>query len=96
MGNKVIKPVSFNVTKSDDAAMLKYLARKNFSGYMKKLILEDMKLKKGFEPTATTETPESVIEKPVIPTAREQIEKMRNESKKPPAPPLITKPKTQP
>ena len=43
MSNKVIKPVSFNITKPDDVKMLDYVKRRNFSGYMKKLIWQDIK-----------------------------------------------------
>lgn len=43
MSNKVIKPVSFNITKPDDAKMLEHLKRRNFSGYVKKLIWQDIK-----------------------------------------------------
>jgi hypothetical protein len=42
-GNKVIKPVSFNITKPDDVKMLEHLKRRNFSGYVKKLIWQDIK-----------------------------------------------------
>ena len=83
MGNKVIKSVSFNQTVSDDKAMLKHFSRKNFSGYVKKLIMQDMK-EKGFEPKVEVEP-----EKVVIPTAREQIDQMkkqRSESKNPTSP----------
>jgi hypothetical protein len=45
MSNKVIKPVSFNITKGDDALMLAHVKRKNFSGYVKKLIMADIKNK---------------------------------------------------
>jgi len=44
-GNKVIKPVSFNKTREDEREMLKHLQKRNFSGYVKKLILADMKAK---------------------------------------------------
>lgn len=40
--NKVRKPVSFNRTKKNDIEMLKFLGRRNFSGYVKKLIQADM------------------------------------------------------
>jgi hypothetical protein len=43
MSNKVIKPVSFNITKPDDAKMLEHLKNLNFSGYVKKLIWRDMR-----------------------------------------------------
>lgn len=72
-GNKVIKSVSFNLTVLDDVAMMKHFKRRNFSGYVKKLIMDDMK-EKGFEPTTLEVIDE---QKPVIPTAREQIEQMK-------------------
>jgi hypothetical protein len=40
--NKVIKSVSFNVTNEDDQRMLKHFSRRNFSGYVKKLIMKDI------------------------------------------------------
>jgi hypothetical protein len=43
MSNKVIKPVSFNITRPDDAEMLAHVKRRNFSGYVKKLIWADIK-----------------------------------------------------
>lgn len=51
MSNKVIKPVAFNAVKDKD--MINHLKRRNFSGYVKKLIAADMKQK------ATSETSES-------------------------------------
>lgn len=90
MGNKVIKSVSFNQTVADDKAMLKHFSRKNFSGYVKKLILIDMKAR-GMEDVEL-----SIIEKPSIPSPREQIDlmkKQRSESKQQPAPPKINLPK---
>lgn len=44
-GNKVIKPVSFNKTKEEDRRMLKHLQKRNFSGYVKKLILSEIEKK---------------------------------------------------
>ena len=43
MSNKVIKPVAFNAVKDKD--MINHLKRRNFSGYVKKLIAADMKTK---------------------------------------------------
>lgn len=40
MSNRFSKPVAFNREK--DKELLKHIARKNFSGYVKKLILADM------------------------------------------------------
>lgn len=45
MGNKFAKSVSFNVTRTDDQKIIKHIKKKNFSGYVKKLILEDIKRK---------------------------------------------------
>ena len=44
--NVRVKSVHFNVTKENDAALLKHIGRKNFSRYVKKLILEDLSRKK--------------------------------------------------
>lgn len=40
--NNVIKSVSFSETNPDDRKMLKYIKRRNFSGYMKKLLMADI------------------------------------------------------
>jgi predicted transglutaminase-like protease len=45
MTKKFAKSVSFNEKNETDKAILKHVARRNFSGYVKKLILEDMKVK---------------------------------------------------
>lgn len=42
MTNRFSKPVAFNRTKEEDQKILKHVSRKNFSGYVKKLILADM------------------------------------------------------
>jgi hypothetical protein len=44
MSNKIIKSVSFNVTNEDDNRMLKHLKKRNFSGYVKKLIMREIEL----------------------------------------------------
>jgi hypothetical protein len=45
MTKKFAKSVSFNEKNETDLAILKHVARRNFSGYVKKLILDDMKRK---------------------------------------------------
>ena len=40
---KFPKSVSFNTKNENDRAILEYVKRRNFSGYVKKLILADMK-----------------------------------------------------
>jgi len=41
--SKFPKSVSFNLKNSTDRAILEYVKRRNFSGYVKKLILADMR-----------------------------------------------------
>lgn len=41
--NKFPKSVSFNLKNAQDQAILKHVKKRNFSGYVKKLILEDMR-----------------------------------------------------
>lgn len=40
--NKFPKSVSFNLKNATDQAILQYVRKRNFSGYVKKLILADM------------------------------------------------------
>lgn len=94
---KTIKPVAFNSKNPKEAAMLKFVKRRNFSGYIKKLIGEDME-RRGVWPTtqqeATTETaalPVVSLEpveppKPQKPnmeaeTPRERFERLRQQQK---------------
>ena len=41
--NKFPRSVSFNLKNQEDAAILKYVKKRNFSGYVKGLILADMR-----------------------------------------------------
>jgi hypothetical protein len=41
--NKFPKSVSFNTNNAVDKSILEYVKRRNFSGYVKKLILADMR-----------------------------------------------------
>lgn len=43
MSDKFSKPVAFNKSKAIDVAILEYVKKRNFSGYVKKLIIADMK-----------------------------------------------------
>jgi exopolyphosphatase/pppGpp-phosphohydrolase len=47
MSNKIIKSISFNVTNAEDLIMLKAIKKRNFSGYVKKLIMADLNIRKG-------------------------------------------------
>jgi len=62
--NKFPKSVSFNVKNAGDVAILKHVKKRNFSGYVKKLILADMKEKgvviqqdTDVKPLSTNESP---------------------------------------
>lgn len=44
--DKVVKPVSFNPNKEEEAELLKHVKRRNFSGYVKKLIKADLQQRK--------------------------------------------------
>ena len=58
--HKFSKPVAFNRNNPTDLAILNYVKRRNFSGYVKKLIIADMKAKGAdvpkYEPTKRTNT----------------------------------------
>jgi hypothetical protein len=56
--NKVIKSVSFNITNETDAKILKAIKRRNFSGYVKKLLLAEILLKESTVDAQTTEVAE--------------------------------------
>ena len=56
--NKVIKSVSFNITNETDAKILKAIKRRNFSGYVKKLLLAEILLKESALDIQTEEVPE--------------------------------------
>lgn len=43
--HKFPKPVAFNTNNAIDRAMLEFVKKRNFSGYVKKLIIADMKTK---------------------------------------------------
>ncbi|MGO4890264.1 hypothetical protein ACJ2A9_21155 [Anaerobacillus sp. MEB173] len=63
--NKIIKSVGFIVTNPDDEKILKAIKRrKNFSGYVKKLILDDIE-RKNYQETNIEESDVAVNEKPV-------------------------------
>jgi hypothetical protein len=83
MSNKVIKSVSFNENNPDDAVMLKAIKRRNFSGYVKSLIMEDIKAReaaKGQNEAAS----EPVKEKAIRPlTNMERLEALKRKQGEP-------------
>ena len=60
--NKFPKSVSFNLKNASDVAILNYVKKRNFSGYVKKLILADMKEKGVIKEIPTSENPLSKFE----------------------------------
>ena len=90
--NRFSKPVAFNRSKEIDKMILKHVARRNFSGYVKKLILADIEAKgKGkLKPTPkaqetppiTVVHPEPSIEPDIQPTSSERLEQMKKQIKK--------------
>lgn len=60
--SKFPKSVSFNKKNASDQAILKHVARRNFSGYVKKLILADMS-HKGIEVDVVKEKAETASDK---------------------------------
>ncbi len=93
---KFSKPVAFNEKNEKDRLMLQHVKRRNFSGYVKKLIWEAMSLaevekehtKQSEQPK--TEREESAIEKTPVPapitkiqpTASERIQQLKSQTKK--------------
>jgi len=76
MSNKFTKSVSFNITNKDDEIMLKALKRRNFSGYVKKLIMADIQAKQlAKEVVAEVDLKVEEVSKPV------KVEKEVPESK---------------
>jgi hypothetical protein len=46
MSNRINKPISLNKTNAEDRLILNHVKSLNFSGYVKKLILEDIRRQK--------------------------------------------------
>lgn len=59
--NKFPKSVSFNLKNATDQAILNHVKKRNFSGYVKKLIVKDMK--ENNIPLADTPTEQPVLSK---------------------------------
>ena len=78
MSNKIIKSVSFNVTNEDDKKMLKHLKKRNFSGYVKKLIMKEIELKNEKE-VRQSESEPSVWKEEKKLTAAERLEQLKKE-----------------
>ncbi|SCN40994.1 Uncharacterized protein BC067498_05495 [Bacillus cereus] len=100
---KFSKPVAFNEKNEKDRLMLQHVKRRNFSGYVKKLIWEAMSLveaekehtKQSEQPKAEqaeikTEkilTPAAPSKPKPQPTASERIQQLKSQTKKQQTPP---------
>ncbi|OIJ12639.1 hypothetical protein BKP37_12610 [Anaerobacillus alkalilacustris] len=82
--NKVIKSVSFNQKNADDELILKHVKRRNFTAYVKKLILEDININQKVETKATMIEVNKPVEKDNIRklTVAEKLELKKKEIKK--------------
>lgn len=91
---KFSKPVAFNEKNEKDRLILKHVKRRNFSGYVKKLLWEAMSLEK-IEDEHVKESEEPNIENVAIkeekkiphtpkpqPTASERIQQLKSQTKK--------------
>jgi IS5 family transposase len=95
--NRFSKPVAFNKNNPDDQKILKHVARRNFSGYVKKLILADIEAKE--QEKAQNKAVEAVKPEPTPAprqeTAAEKMARLREQIKKPsnptPGPKLFTR-----
>lgn len=87
--NRFSKPVAFNKRNEEDQKILKHVSRRNFSGYVKKLILEDIKRKEE-KKAAVKSTKEDVVKiveeikqpEPIQETTAETISRLSERIKK--------------
>lgn len=79
--NRFSKPVAFNHKNEKDQKILDHVKRRNFSGYVKKLILADMQKNIPYvEPN-----PNPVKEEVVPQTIAEKLEELRKKASNKPA-----------
>jgi hypothetical protein len=83
--NRFSKPVAFNKNNPDDQKILKHVSRRNFSGYVKKLILNDIrqreeeKVQKETKKEVKNDAPKEDI-KPT--NAAERLEQLKQQQKR--------------
>lgn len=75
--NRFSKPVAFNSKNEKDQLILKHVKRRNFSGYVKKLILAD--ILKG-NPAETEIEPLESVKKDIPKTAAETLEDLKKKA----------------
>jgi hypothetical protein len=77
--NKIIKSVSFNVTNADDKKMLDHLKRRNFSGYVKKLIMREIDIKNESNGTKTEPKTAAVFEEEKKMSVADRLAQLKKE-----------------
>ncbi|MED5050680.1 hypothetical protein P9850_02190 [Anoxybacillus rupiensis] len=70
MANKRVKAVSFNLDNKEEQLAWKYASKKNFSGYVKKLIIDDMKRKAAEKIKEQPKAAHISQPKPFIPSSK--------------------------
>ena len=70
--NKWVRSISFNRTNPDDIKRLKFIGKKSFSKFVKKLIDEEIQKQKAVSPTATTQTATPQAPHPALSTLQYQ------------------------
>lgn len=79
--NRFSKPVAFNHKNVKDQEILEHVKRRNFSGYVKKLILADIQKKKG----DSYVEPELDVKNDVPKTMAEKLEDLKKKASNKPA-----------
>lgn len=80
--NRFSKPVAFNSKNESDKKILDHVKRRNFSGYVKKLILADIALKEASKSKVEETKNEQVNQ--TKETAAEKLARMQKQLKKRP------------
>jgi len=75
--NRFSKPVAFNKKNTEDKLILEHVKRRNFSGYVKKLILEDMKVRGKIKDVETEPVLPPTITSSQIEKGNERLERLK-------------------
>lgn len=81
--NRFSKPVAFNHKNEKDQEILEHVKRRNFSGYVKKLILADIQKGKGNSFVEPEPVPD--IKNEVPKTMAEKLEELKKKASSKPA-----------
>jgi hypothetical protein len=77
---KIVKPVSFNPSKEEEAKLLKHVSRRNFSGYVKKLIAADILHREQLKAQeGATEALEELPQKVEVKTAAQKLQERKKQ-----------------